>query len=124
MKKLLSVVLAVSMLLSLCTAFTASAEEATNNIPSTEVDETIYATIDGFKVKYNLNNVNNLIDSANSIKKHGLDHEVTITMMELPYGCEGAHDVAFYEKVLSYAIRAYPNIEEYMELSKFPKFEI
>ena len=27
-------------------------------------------------------------------------HEVTITMMELPYGCEGAHDVAFYERVL------------------------
>ena len=47
-----------------------------------------------------LNDVNNLIDSANSIKKHGLKHEVTITMMELPYGCEGAHDVAFYEKVL------------------------
>jgi len=47
-----------------------------------------------------LNDVNNLIDSANSIKKHGLQHEVTITMMELPYGCEGAHDVDFYEKVL------------------------
>ena len=47
-----------------------------------------------------LNDVNNLIDSANSIKKHGMKHEVTITMMELPYGCEGAHDVAFYEKVL------------------------
>ncbi len=47
-----------------------------------------------------LNDVNNLIDSANSIKKYGLDHEVTITMMELPYGCEGAHDVAFYERVL------------------------
>ena len=47
-----------------------------------------------------LNDVNNLIDSANSIKKHGLSHEVTITMMELPFGCEGAHDVAFYEKVL------------------------
>ena len=47
-----------------------------------------------------LNDVNNLIDSANSIKKHGLEHEVTITMMALPYGCEGAHDVAFYEKVL------------------------
>ena len=29
-----------------------------------------------------LNDVNNLIDSANSIKKHGLDHEVTITMMD------------------------------------------
>ena len=47
-----------------------------------------------------LKDVNNLIDSANSIKAHGLKHEVTITMMELPYGCEGAHDVAFYEKVL------------------------
>lgn len=47
-----------------------------------------------------LNDVNNLIDSANSIKKHGMNHEVTITMMELPYGCEGAHDVDFYEKVL------------------------
>ena len=47
-----------------------------------------------------LNDVDNLIDSANSIKAHGLKHEVTITMMELPYGCEGAHDVAFYEKVL------------------------
>ena len=47
-----------------------------------------------------LNDVNNLVDSANSIKKHGMKHEVTITMMELPYGCEGAHDVAFYEKVL------------------------
>jgi pyruvate carboxylase subunit B len=47
-----------------------------------------------------LNDVNNLIDSANSIKKHGMQHEVTITLMELPYGCEGAHDVAFYERVL------------------------
>ncbi len=47
-----------------------------------------------------LNDVHNLIDSANSIKKHGLQHEVTITMMELPFGCEGAHDVAFYERVL------------------------
>ena len=47
-----------------------------------------------------LNDVNNLIDSANSIKKYGLKHEVTITMMELPYGCEGAHDAAFYERVL------------------------
>lgn len=47
-----------------------------------------------------LNDVNNLVDSANSIKKYGMQHEVTITMMELPYGCEGAHDVAFYERVL------------------------
>ncbi len=47
-----------------------------------------------------LNDVSNLIDSANSIKKYGLQHEVTITMMELPYGCEGAHDVEFYKQVL------------------------
>ncbi len=47
-----------------------------------------------------LNDINNLVDSANSIKKYGMQHEVTITMMELPYGCEGAHDVAFYERVL------------------------
>ena len=47
-----------------------------------------------------LNDVDNLIDSAKSIKKYGMLHETTITMMELPYGCEGAHDVAFYEKVL------------------------
>ena len=47
-----------------------------------------------------LNHVNNLIDSANSIKKYGLQHEATITMMELPYGCEGAHDVEFYKQVL------------------------
>ena len=47
-----------------------------------------------------LNDVNNLIDSANSIKKYGLQHEATITMMELPYGCEGAHDVEFYKQVL------------------------
>ena len=53
-----------------------------------------------------LNDVNNLIDSANSIKKYGLQHEVTITMMELPYGCEGAHYVAFYERVLRNILEA------------------
>ena len=47
-----------------------------------------------------LNDVNNLIDSGNSIHNHGLKHEVTITLMDLPIGCEGAHDVAFYERVL------------------------
>ncbi|MBO8431219.1 biotin/lipoyl-binding protein, partial [Spirochaetes bacterium] len=34
------------------------------------------------------------------IRDNGLKHEITITMMELPIGCEGAHDVAFYERVL------------------------
>ena len=47
-----------------------------------------------------LNDVNNLIYSGQCIKDNGLKHEVTITMMELPIGCEGAHDVDFYEKVL------------------------
>lgn len=47
-----------------------------------------------------LNDVNNLIYSGECIKNNGLKHEVTITMMELPIGCYGAHDVDFYEKVL------------------------
>ena len=47
-----------------------------------------------------LNDVNNLIYSGQCIKDNGLKHEVTITMMELPIGCTGAHDVPFYERVL------------------------
>jgi len=47
-----------------------------------------------------LNDVNNLEYSAQCIKKHGLKHEAVVTMMDLPPGCEGAHDVAFYEKTL------------------------
>jgi pyruvate carboxylase subunit B len=47
-----------------------------------------------------LNDVSNLEYSAQCIKKHGLKHEAVVTMMDLPPGCEGAHDVAFYEKVL------------------------
>ena len=47
-----------------------------------------------------LNDVNNLAYSAECIKRHGLNHEVVVTMMDLPPGCEGAHDVAFYEKTL------------------------
>ncbi len=47
-----------------------------------------------------LNDVQNLIDSGRSIKAHGLKHEVVVTMMELPPGCTGAHDVAFYQKTL------------------------
>ena len=47
-----------------------------------------------------LNDVNNLIYSGQCIKDNGLKHEITITMMELPIGCHGAHDVDFYEKVL------------------------
>jgi pyruvate carboxylase subunit B len=47
-----------------------------------------------------LNDVNNLIYSAECIKKYGMNHEVVVTMMDLPPGCSGAHDVAFYEKTL------------------------
>ncbi len=47
-----------------------------------------------------LNDVNNLIDSGKSIINHGLNHEVVVTMMELPPGCTGAHDVDFYMKTL------------------------
>jgi pyruvate carboxylase subunit B len=47
-----------------------------------------------------LNDVNNLIYSAEMIKKHGLKHEVVVTLMDLPPGCSGAHDAAFYERVL------------------------
>ncbi len=47
-----------------------------------------------------LNDVNNLDYSASCINKHGMNHEVVVTMMDLPPGCKGAHDVAFYEKTL------------------------
>ena len=47
-----------------------------------------------------LNDVNNLVYSGECIKKHGLNHEVVVTMMDLPPGCKGAHDVAFYKKTL------------------------
>ncbi len=47
-----------------------------------------------------LNDVENLKYSGERISHHGLKHEVVVTMMDLPPGCEGAHDVAFYEKTL------------------------
>jgi len=47
-----------------------------------------------------LNDVRNLEYSAQCIKKYGLKHEAVVTMMDLPPNCEGAHDVAFYEKTL------------------------
>ena len=47
-----------------------------------------------------LNDVNNLIDSGNSIHNAGLKHEVTVTMMSLPPNTTGAHDPEFYENVL------------------------
>ena len=47
-----------------------------------------------------LNDVQNLEYSAECIKRYGLNHEVVVTLMDLPPGCSGAHDVAFYEKTL------------------------
>jgi pyruvate carboxylase subunit B len=47
-----------------------------------------------------LNDVENLKFSGECIVKHGLKHEIVVTMMDLPPGCVGAHDVAFYEKTL------------------------
>ena len=47
-----------------------------------------------------LNDVSNLSYSAECVNRHGLKHEAVITMMDLPPGCEGAHTVEFYEKIL------------------------
>ncbi len=47
-----------------------------------------------------LNDVENLKYSGERISHHGLKHEIVVTMMDLPPKCEGAHDVAFYEKTL------------------------
>ncbi|MDQ7067933.1 MAG: biotin/lipoyl-containing protein [Sulfurimonas sp.] len=47
-----------------------------------------------------LNDVENLKYSGERISHHGLKHEVVVTMMDLPPGCNGAHDVEFYEKTL------------------------
>jgi len=47
-----------------------------------------------------LNDVENLKYSGERIAHHGLKHEVVVTMMDLPPGCTGAHDVQFYEKKL------------------------
>ena len=47
-----------------------------------------------------LNDVENLIHSGRCIHEAGLNHEVVVSMMSLPPGCEGAHDADFYEKTL------------------------
>ncbi|HBK6303966.1 TPA: biotin attachment protein [Campylobacter jejuni] len=53
-----------------------------------------------------LNDVNNLKFSGECIVKHGLKHEITITLMDLPPNCKGAHDVPFYEKILKEILAA------------------
>lgn len=53
-----------------------------------------------------LNDINNLKFSGECIAKHGLKHEITITLMDLPPNCKGAHDVPFYEKILKEILAA------------------
>ncbi|MGL1935145.1 MAG: biotin attachment protein [Fibrobacterales bacterium] len=43
-----------------------------------------------------LNDVNNLVYSGERIKEAGLNHQVVVSMMDLPPGCEGAHTSDFY----------------------------
>jgi len=47
-----------------------------------------------------LNDVRNLEYSGQCITNAGLHHQVVVTLMELPPGCSGAHDVDFYIKTL------------------------
>jgi len=47
-----------------------------------------------------LNDVRNLSYSGRCIAEAGLKHEVTVTLMELPPGCSGAHTPEFYMGVL------------------------
>ncbi|EAI5630271.1 biotin attachment protein [Campylobacter lari] len=53
-----------------------------------------------------LNDVNNLKFSGECIVKYGLKHEITITLMDLPPKCKGAHDVPFYERILKEILQA------------------
>lgn len=43
-----------------------------------------------------LNDVRNLEYSGERIDYHGLNHQVVVTMMDLPPGCTGAHTAEFY----------------------------
>ncbi|MBI2480022.1 MAG: biotin attachment protein [Planctomycetia bacterium] len=47
-----------------------------------------------------LNDVDNLIYSGRCIVDAGLKHQVCVTLMELPPGCEGAHNPDFYAATL------------------------
>jgi pyruvate carboxylase subunit B len=53
-----------------------------------------------------LNDVNNLVYSGQCIVEAGLKHQVVVTMMELPPGCEGAHDADFYASILQQILDA------------------
>lgn len=43
-----------------------------------------------------LNDVRNLTYSGQRIAHHGLNHQIVISVMDLPPGCSGAHDPDFY----------------------------
>ena len=43
-----------------------------------------------------LNDVRNLEYSGERIAHHGLHHQIVVTIMDLPPGCEGAHTAEFY----------------------------
>jgi pyruvate carboxylase subunit B len=43
-----------------------------------------------------LNDIRNLQYSGERIAHHGLNHQIVITVMDLPPGCEGAHTSEFY----------------------------
>jgi pyruvate carboxylase subunit B len=53
-----------------------------------------------------LNDVNNLVYSGKCIVEAGLKHQVCVTLMELPPGCSGAHDAAFYTSTLQQILDA------------------
>lgn len=53
-----------------------------------------------------LNDVENLVYSGKCIVDAGLKHQVVISMMELPPGCQGAHDADFYEMTLKQILKA------------------
>ena len=53
-----------------------------------------------------LNDINNLKFSAEVIKKHDLHHQVVITLMDLPPGCEGAHTTEFYIEKLDEILKS------------------
>ncbi len=53
-----------------------------------------------------LNDVDNLVYSGQCISNAGLKHQVCVTLMELPPGCEGAHDADFYINRLQQIVAA------------------
>lgn len=53
-----------------------------------------------------LNDIRNLEYSGERIAHHGLNHQICITMMELPPGCSGAHTPEFYTDKLQQILDA------------------